>query len=53
MRPPGPFAVIVVFVVYGGKPADVLLAVASVISIDVVTLASIPIQLVSVSREAH
>ena len=53
MRPTGPFVVIVVFVVCGGKPADVLLAVVSGISIHVVTLASIPIQLVSVSREAH
>ena len=53
MRPPGPFVVIAVFVVHGGKPAGVLLAAVSVISIDVVTLASIPIELVSVSREAH
>ena len=53
MRPTGSSVVIVVFVVRGGKPADVLLAVVSAISIDVVTLASIPIQLVSVSREAH
>jgi hypothetical protein len=50
----GPFfVVIVLFVVRGGKPADVLLAVVSAISIDVVTLSSIPIQLVSVSQEAH
>ena len=55
MRPPGPFVVTVVFVVRGGKPADVLLAVVSAISIDVVTLAFafIPILLVSVSQEAH
>ncbi len=53
MRPPGPFVVIAAFVVRLGKPADVLPAVISAISIDVVTLASITIQLVSVSREAH
>ena len=53
MRPPGPFVVIAAFVVRWGKPADVFPVVISAISIDVVTLASIPIQLVSVSREAH
>ena len=53
MRPHGPFVVIVVSVVCGGKPADVLVAVISAISIHVVTLASFPIILVSVSREAH
>ncbi len=53
MRPPGFYVVIVVFVLRGGKPADVLLVVVSGISIDMVTLASIPIILVSVSREAH
>ena len=49
MRPPGLFVVIVVFVVRGGKPADVLLAVVSVIAIDMATLTSFPIILVSVS----
>ena len=53
MRPPGFFVVIVVFVFLGGKPVDILLVVVSAISIDMVTLASIPIILVSVSREAH
>ncbi len=44
---------IVVFVLRGGKPVGVLLAIVSGISIDMVALASIPIILVSVSREAH
>ena len=48
MRPPGPFVAIADFVVRGGKPADILLAVVGVISIHVVTLTSIPIRLVSV-----
>jgi len=43
MRPPGPIVILVVFVIFAGKPADVLIAVISGITIDMVTLANFPI----------
>ena len=43
MRPPGPTVILVVFVVFAGKPADVLIAIISGITIDMDTLANFPI----------
>jgi len=43
MRPPGPTVILVVFVVFAGKPADILIAIISGITIDMDTLANFPI----------